>query len=75
MNTLVQEIPIVAKEATFLISLATEEFIKRLTEAGYAVSQKEKQKRTTVQHKDLGMFPAVKLFSIPKRTELVSNLQ
>jgi histone H3/H4 len=64
VNTLVQEIPIVAKEATFLISLATEEFIKRLTEAGYAMSQKER--RTTVQHKDLGMFPAVRSFPSPE---------
>ncbi|KAF9485872.1 hypothetical protein BDN70DRAFT_870785 [Pholiota conissans] len=43
--------PIVAKEATFLISIATEEFIKRLVEACYVASQKEK--RATIQHKDL----------------------
>ncbi|KAG6903291.1 hypothetical protein C0995_000186 [Termitomyces sp. Mi166 len=46
-----QEIPIVAKDATFLISLATEEFIKRLTEAGKMVAEREK--RATVQHKDI----------------------
>ncbi|KAH0586143.1 Transcriptional activator HAP5 [Termitomyces sp. J132] len=46
-----KEIPIVAKDATFLISLATEEFIKRLTEAGKMVAEREK--RATVQHKDI----------------------
>ncbi|KAG5341123.1 hypothetical protein C0989_011346 [Termitomyces sp. Mn162] len=45
------EIPIVAKDATFLISLATEEFIKRRTEAGKMVAEREK--RATVQHKDI----------------------
>lgn len=48
-----QEIPIVAKDATFLISLATEEFIRRLTEAGKMVADREK--RATVQHKDIGV--------------------
>lgn len=47
-----QEIPIVAKEATFLISLATEEFIKRLCQAGQQVAHYEK--RSTIQHKDIG---------------------
>ncbi|KAG6878095.1 hypothetical protein C0993_012422 [Termitomyces sp. T159_Od127] len=46
-----REIPIVAKDATFLISLATEEFIRRLTEAGKMVAEREK--RATVQHKDI----------------------
>ncbi|KAF9561347.1 hypothetical protein CPC08DRAFT_610871, partial [Agrocybe pediades] len=46
-----KEIPIVAKEATYLISLATEEFIKRLCEAGQQVAHREK--RSTVQHKDI----------------------
>ncbi|KAH9480544.1 DNA polymerase epsilon subunit C [Psilocybe cubensis] len=46
-----KEIPIVAKEATFLIALATEEFIKRLCEASQHVAHREK--RSTVQHKDL----------------------
>jgi len=47
-----QEIPIIAKDATFLISLATEEFIKRLCEAGQHMAQSEK--RATVQHRDIG---------------------
>lgn len=42
----------VAKDATFLISIATEEFIKRLSEAGKSVAEREK--RSTVQHKDIG---------------------
>jgi Histone-like transcription factor (CBF/NF-Y) and archaeal histone len=42
----------IAKDATFLISLATEEFIKRLSEAGQRVAEREK--RSTVQHKDIG---------------------
>ncbi|RDB17967.1 putative transcription factor C16C4.22 [Hypsizygus marmoreus] len=46
-----KDIPIIAKDATFLISLATEEFIKRLCEAGKRVAEREK--RATVQHKDL----------------------
>ncbi|KAG6887254.1 hypothetical protein C0992_013154 [Termitomyces sp. T32_za158] len=46
-----KEIPIVAKDATFLISLATEEFIRRLTEAGKMVAERER--RATVQHKDI----------------------
>lgn len=48
-----------AKEATFLIAVATEEFIKRLTEAGQHVAHKEK--RTTVQHKDIGKSEAREL--------------
>jgi DNA polymerase epsilon subunit 4 len=51
---LLQEIPIIAKDATFLISVATEEFIKRLCEAARANALKEK--RATVQQKDLGPF-------------------
>ena len=47
-----QEIPIVAKDATFLISLATEEFIKRLCKASQNVAEREK--RATVQHRDIG---------------------
>ncbi|KAJ3823272.1 histone-fold-containing protein [Lentinula raphanica] len=46
-----KEIPIIARDATFLISLAAEEFIKRLCQAGQKAAEKEK--RTTVQHKDL----------------------
>ncbi|KAG6831653.1 hypothetical protein H0H87_004603 [Tephrocybe sp. NHM501043] len=48
-----KEIPIIAKDATFLISLATEEFIKRLVEASKMVAEREK--RATVQHKDIGV--------------------
>ncbi|KAK7464702.1 hypothetical protein VKT23_005909 [Stygiomarasmius scandens] len=46
-----KDIPIMARDATFLISLATEEFIKRLTQAGQRLAEKEK--RSTVQNKDL----------------------
>ncbi|KAF8635851.1 hypothetical protein AX15_000043 [Amanita polypyramis BW_CC] len=46
-----KEIPIVAKDATFLISLATEEFIKRLCQASQVVAEREK--RATVQHRDI----------------------
>jgi histone H3/H4 len=47
-----QELPTVAKEATFLISLATEEFIKRLSEASHHIAHREK--RVTVQQRDIG---------------------
>ncbi|KAK0464327.1 histone-fold-containing protein [Desarmillaria tabescens] len=46
-----KDIPIIAKEATFLISLATEEFIKRLSEAAHKSA--ERNSRQTMQHKDL----------------------
>ncbi|KIJ17937.1 hypothetical protein PAXINDRAFT_167856 [Paxillus involutus ATCC 200175] len=46
-----KDLPIVAKDATFLISLATEEFIKRLSEACHKIAEREK--RTTVQQKDV----------------------
>lgn len=49
-----KDIPIMARDATFLISLATEEFIKRICEASRAISEREN--RTTVQYKDLGML-------------------
>ena len=42
----------VAKEAAFLISLATEEFIKRLSEASHHIAHREK--RVTVQQRDIG---------------------
>jgi DNA polymerase epsilon subunit 4 len=42
----------VARDATFLISLATEEFIKRLSQACQRLAEREK--RTTVQQKDVG---------------------
>ncbi|KAG1877032.1 hypothetical protein C8R48DRAFT_745479 [Suillus tomentosus] len=47
-----KELPIVARDATFLISLATEEFIRRLSEACQKLAEREK--RTTVQQKDVG---------------------
>ncbi|KAH7885104.1 hypothetical protein F5I97DRAFT_1811342 [Phlebopus sp. FC_14] len=46
-----KDLPMVARDATFLISLATEEFIKRLSEACQKVAEREK--RTTVQQKDV----------------------
>jgi hypothetical protein len=52
LNTPVQDIAIVAKEATFLICCATEEFIKRFGEAAMALA--ERDKRTTLQYKDMG---------------------
>ena len=41
-----------AKEATFIISLAAEEFIKRLSEASQVTADREN--RTTVQQRDVG---------------------
>ncbi|KAL0578958.1 hypothetical protein V5O48_003050 [Marasmius crinis-equi] len=46
-----KDIPIIARDATFLISLATEEFIKRLCQEGQRIAEREK--RSTVQSKDL----------------------
>jgi DNA polymerase epsilon subunit 4 len=48
-----QELPTVAKEAAFLISLAAEEFIKRLSEASHHIAHREK--RVMVQQRDVGM--------------------
>jgi DNA polymerase epsilon subunit 4 len=42
----------VAKEAAFLISLATEEFLKKISEASYHIAHREK--RVTVQQRDIG---------------------
>ncbi|KAG6372857.1 hypothetical protein JVT61DRAFT_7291 [Boletus reticuloceps] len=47
----IQELPMVAKDATLLISLATEEFIKRLSQACQRLA--EGDKRATVQQKDV----------------------
>ncbi|KAF8134021.1 hypothetical protein EV363DRAFT_1258695 [Boletus edulis] len=47
-----KELPMVAKDATLLISLATEEFIKRLSQACQRLA--EGDKRATVQQKDVG---------------------
>lgn len=41
-----------AREATFLISLATEEFIKQLAEEVCITAQRES--RVTVQYRDVG---------------------
>ncbi|KAJ7069996.1 histone-fold-containing protein [Mycena amicta] len=46
-----KEITLVAKEATFLVACATEEFMKRFAEA--AMAQAEREKRTTLQYKDM----------------------
>jgi DNA polymerase epsilon subunit 4 len=46
-----KELPMVAKEAAFLISSAAEEFIKRLSEASYHIAHREK--RVTVQQRDI----------------------
>lgn len=47
----------IARDATFLISLATEEFIKRLSQACQKLAEREK--RTTVQQRDVGKGIAV----------------
>lgn len=47
-----QELPPVAKEASFLISLATEQFIQRLAKASQVVAKREN--RVTIQYKDIG---------------------
>lgn len=54
-----KELPMVAKEATFLISLATEEFIKRFSEASHRIAHREK--RITVQQRDVA--------SVARRTD------
>ncbi|TFY62744.1 hypothetical protein EVG20_g6597 [Dentipellis fragilis] len=46
-----EELPTVSREAIFLISKTTEEFIKRFAQAGLRIAQAEK--RTTVQYKDM----------------------
>ncbi|KAJ3485435.1 hypothetical protein NLI96_g4958 [Meripilus lineatus] len=46
-----KELPIVAREATYLISLATEEFIKHIAEECGIVAAREN--RVTVQYKDI----------------------
>ncbi|KIM78544.1 hypothetical protein PILCRDRAFT_55915, partial [Piloderma croceum F 1598] len=45
-----RDLPIVAKEAILLISLATEEFISRFAQAIHRVAEKER--RATVQPRD-----------------------
>ncbi|KAI6015506.1 hypothetical protein BKA83DRAFT_4232946 [Pisolithus microcarpus] len=46
-----KDLPMVARDATFLISMATEEFIKRLAQASQKVAEREK--RSTVQQRDV----------------------
>ncbi|EIW81286.1 histone-fold-containing protein [Coniophora puteana RWD-64-598 SS2] len=46
-----KDLPIVAKDATLLISLATEEFIKRLSGACHRLAEQER--RATVQQRDV----------------------
>lgn len=47
-----KELIMVQREAAFLISCATEHFIRRIAEAAQRVAERER--RTTVQAKDLG---------------------
>ena len=42
----------VSREAVLLISLATEEFVKRISEASHRLANREN--RLTVQRKDIG---------------------
>lgn len=44
----------VAKEAAFLISMATEEFIKRLAEASQKTSLDRDRKSKVIQQRDIG---------------------
>ncbi|KAI6094656.1 hypothetical protein EDD16DRAFT_1502858 [Pisolithus croceorrhizus] len=46
-----KDLPMVARDAAFLISMATEEFIKRLAQASQKVAEREK--RSTVQQRDV----------------------
>ncbi|KAG8754532.1 hypothetical protein FRC14_004988 [Serendipita sp. 396] len=48
-----KELDGIAKEAVFVLSMATERFIMRISEA--ARSQAGREKRATVQRKDIGM--------------------
>jgi DNA polymerase epsilon subunit 4 len=59
----------VAKEAAFLISLATEEFIKRLSEASYHVAHREK--RVTVQQRDIGTMSCSKVAYLTHRLSII----
>lgn len=44
----------ISKEAVLLISLATEEFIQRISEASHRLAAREN--RMTVQRKDIGAY-------------------
>lgn len=63
----------VAKDATFLISLATEEFIKRLSQA--CQRHAEREKRTTVQQRDIGnVSPVLMLIVLLVSNNLVAGI-
>lgn len=47
-----QEIPMVAKDAVFLISIATEAFIEELAQAAQRVA--DKYNRSMIHHEDIG---------------------
>jgi histone H3/H4 len=47
-----QDIPMVAKDAVFLISIATEAFIEELAQAGQRVA--DRHNRTMIHHEDIG---------------------
>lgn len=47
-----QDLPVVSREAVFLISRATEEFIARIAQASQMYAGKES--RNTVQRRDIG---------------------
>ncbi|CCM01902.1 uncharacterized protein FIBRA_03973 [Fibroporia radiculosa] len=49
-----RDLPLVQREATFLISIATEEFIKRIAAATERIATKEK--RMTTQQRDVAML-------------------
>jgi DNA polymerase epsilon subunit 4 len=68
----VQDIAIVAKEATFLICCATEEFIKRFGEAAMALAEREK--RTTLQYKDMGASLFETTLSIFKQIHVAATV-
>ncbi|KAH0832203.1 hypothetical protein J3R83DRAFT_13123 [Lanmaoa asiatica] len=66
-----KDLPMVARDATILISLATEEFIKRLSQACQRLAEREK--RATVQQRDVGK---VSLFCVVccSSQHLVANI-
>jgi len=63
----------VLREATVLISLATEEFIKRFIQAIHRVAEKER--RSTLQPRDVGRCPNIFGYGKPDRclTAMVVN--
>jgi histone H3/H4 len=62
----------VSREAVLLISLATEEFVKRISEASHRLAQREN--RMTVQRKDIGAFtPSCVLVPAERLTDDYAN--